>query len=62
MKRNIGKIDEYIRYSLGVILIIVSFYTTLWLNILALILIVTAYRKTCLLYDLFNFTTYKKEQ
>jgi len=62
MKKNVGKIDEYVRYVLGVILIIVSFYATPWLLIPAALLLITAYRKQCSLYRLFNFSTYKDEE
>lgn len=60
MKKNVGKVDQIIRYVIGAILIVLSFVLPLyWLLIPAVIAIATAYFGMCGLYRLFGINTCK---
>lgn len=63
LKKNVGKVDQIIRYVLAVALITLSFVLPLyWLLIPAAILVFTALFSFCGLYTLFGINTCKVEQ
>jgi hypothetical protein len=60
MKRNVGRIDQIVRYALGAILVVVAILTQIWwLLIPAAIAVVTAAVGRCGLYKLFGINTCK---
>lgn len=59
MKKNVGKTDQYIRYALGVIFIVLAVVWTWWMLIPAAISIVTAAVGRCGLYKLIGINTCK---
>ncbi len=59
MKKNVGKTDTYIRYAVGVVLIVLAIVWSWWLLIPAAIAIATGYFGTCGLYSLFGINTCK---
>jgi hypothetical protein len=60
MKRNVGKIDQIVRYALGAILVVVAILTQIWwLLIPAAIAVGTAAVGRCGLYKLFGVNTCK---
>jgi len=61
MKKNVGKVDSYIRFALGIGFIILAFTVSLWFLIGAGIAIVTALTGMCPLYTLFGISTCKVE-
>ncbi len=62
MKKNVGEIDSYIRYIIGFALIILAIVlTTWWIALIAIIPIVTAATKFCILYVPFGIDTTKKD-
>ncbi len=62
LKKNVGKVDQIIRYIIGAILIVLAFVLPLyWLLIPAAIAIFTAIFSFCGLYRLFGINTCKIE-
>ncbi|HPG43921.1 MAG TPA: DUF2892 domain-containing protein [Acholeplasmataceae bacterium] len=62
LKKNVGKVDQIIRYIIGAILIVLAFVLPLyWLLIPAAIAIFTAVFSFCGLYRLFGINTCKIE-
>jgi len=62
LKKNVGKVDQIIRYIIGAILIVLAFVFPLyWLLIPAAIAIFTAVFSFCGLYRLFGINTCKIE-
>jgi preprotein translocase subunit SecF len=59
MQKNVGKIDSYIRYGIGVVLIVLAIVWQWWLAIPAVIAIATGFLGTCGLYRLFGINTCK---
>lgn len=59
MKKNVGKTDSYIRYGVGVVLVVLAIVWTWWLAIPAVIAFATGYFGTCGLYSLFGINTCK---
>ncbi|MEC9485465.1 MAG: DUF2892 domain-containing protein [Candidatus Izemoplasma sp.] len=59
MKKNVGSLDAKIRYGVGIIFIILSFFfQPFWLFlVLGVISFATAYFHTCGLYKLFGVNT-----
>jgi uncharacterized membrane protein len=62
LKKNVGKVDQIIRYIIGAVLIVLAFVLPLyWLLIPAVIAIFTAVFSFCGLYRLFGINTCKIE-
>lgn len=60
MKRNVGKNDSYLRYSIGIVLLIVAYVlSSWWLVIPAAIAFVTGYLGVCGIYKIFGINTCK---
>lgn len=60
LKKNVGKIDQMVRYALALILIILGLTLSIyWLFIPAFIMIFTALFSFCGLYRLFGINTCK---
>lgn len=59
MKKNVGTIDSYIRYGIGIVFIVLAVFYSWWLLIPAAIAIATGALGTCGLYRLFGINTCK---
>ena len=57
MTQNMGNTDRIIRAILGVAIIVVAFYTSMWLAVIGVILLATAAVGWCPLYMPFGFST-----
>ncbi len=62
MNKNIGSSDKNIRLILGIILIVIGFFSTLWLSLVGLILVGTALINFCPLYIPLKINTNKKSE
>ncbi len=63
MEKNVGKVDQMIRYALAVLLTILTIvFTTWWLLIPAVLLVVTSFVGQCRLYKLLGINTCKLKQ
>ena len=66
MKKNVGKTDMIVRLVLAALAVILYFVVSKWLGIiliiLALILVVTAFTRTCPIWYLFRTDTLDKEK
>lgn len=62
MKKNVGSVDSYIRYALGLGFIVLAFTVSYWFLIGAGIAIVTATVNVCPLYKIFGMSTCKVEK
>lgn len=61
MPKNIGDTDRNIRFIAGGAIVLLSlFYTTWWLGLIGLVLIGTAYLRSCPAYMLIGMDTNKK--
>ena len=56
---NVGKIDQYVRYLLGLVFLVLSFLVNPWFFIGTVIMFVTAYFKFCPIYRIFGIKTSK---
>lgn len=56
---NIGTIDQYIRYFLAIVFLVLSFIVNLWFFVGTIIMFVTGYFKFSGLYRLFGISTNK---
>ena len=54
---NVGKIDQYIRYFLAGVFLVLSFLVSLWFFIGTIIMFVTAYFKFCPIYRIIGIKT-----
>lgn len=59
MKKNIGKKDAIVRFSLAVIIALAGIYYKSWWGLLAMAPLLTAYFNFCPLYKLLNISTSK---
>lgn len=57
---NVGRIDQYIRYFLGVAFIVLAFWLSLWFFIGTIIMFATAYFKFCPIYRIIGVKTSKE--
>lgn len=57
MIKNVGKTDKIIRLIIGVILIVISFTSSMWFALLGVILIITAATGFCGIYKIFGINT-----
>jgi hypothetical protein len=58
-RKNVGRIDQYIRYFLAVVFMMLSFIYSIWFFVGTIIMFVTAYFEFCGLYKLFGLSTCK---
>ena len=58
-KENVGKLDQYVRYFLAFVFVVLSFIVSPWFIIGAILMLVTAYFKFCIIYRIFGFGTCK---
>lgn len=56
---NVGKIDQYVRYFLAGVFLVLSFFVSLWFFIGTVIMFVTAYFKFCPIYRVIGIKTSK---
>jgi len=65
MKKNIGKVDKILRFSIGflaIVVVLLEAITGVWANILLILgalMLITASVNFCPLYLLFNWTSCK---
>jgi hypothetical protein len=59
MNKNIGSMDKNIRLVVGIVLIIISFFSSLWLGLIGVILVGTALMNFCPLYVPLKINTKK---
>lgn len=63
MKKNVGKVDQIIRYVIALVLVVLAIVLPLWwLVIPAVIFVGTALFSFCGLYTLFGINTCKIEE
>jgi hypothetical protein len=60
MKKNMGSLDKNLRLVLGIILLIVGFFSTWWLSLIGVIMIGTSVMGFCPAYLPFNISTLGK--
>ncbi|WP_304302806.1 DUF2892 domain-containing protein [Chromatium okenii] len=60
MPKNIGETDRNVRFAAGAAVILFGLITHDWLGLLGLVLVGTAYLRSCPAYTLINFDTNKK--
>lgn len=61
MKKNIGKLDKNVRIIVGVVFLLLGYFTSPWFFVLAIISLGTAFVGRCGLYSLFGINTCKIE-
>lgn len=61
MTKNIGSKDRMIRLVLGVLLIVIGLFTNSWLDLIGVLLVITALLKFCPLYIPFKINTLKEK-
>ena len=59
MKKNVGKIDQLVRYVLAAGFLVLTFTISYWFFIGAVVMMLTAYFSFCGLYRLFGINTCK---
>lgn len=62
MKKNVGQIDQIIRYALAVIFVVLAFRISLWFLLGAAVMLFTALFSFCGLYKIFGINTCKIEK
>ncbi len=63
MQKNIGETDRLIRIILGIILLLLAYYYgSLILFLIALFLFFEAWKRWCVLYQIFGKNTYSKKK
>ncbi|NCU33293.1 MAG: DUF2892 domain-containing protein [Candidatus Moranbacteria bacterium] len=60
--KNVGHIDQYIRYGLAVVFVVLSFVISPWFFIGTIVFFVTAYFEFCGLYRLLGINTCKMKE
>ncbi len=58
MEKNIGRTDQIIRLSLGILIIILGIMEGSWLGIIGFIPLLTAFFNRCPLYPVFGIDTF----
>lgn len=62
MKKNVGRIDQYIRYGIAAALVLFAILVgPWWVALIAVLPVVTAYKQTCPMYYPLKISTNKKE-
>jgi len=59
MNKNVGSLDKNIRLVIGIVLIIAGFFSSLWLGLVGIILIVTAIMNFCPIWAALKISTKK---
>ena len=60
MEKNVGKNDSYLRYSIGIVLLVVAYIlSSWWLVIPAVIAFATGFFGFCGIYKIFGINTCK---
>jgi hypothetical protein len=62
MKKNMGSLDKNLRLVLGIILLIVGFFSTWWLSLIGVIMVGTSLMGFCPAYLPFNISTLRKSK
>lgn len=63
MEKNVGRIDQIVRYVLALILVVLAIvFSTWWLLIISAVLVITSFVGRCGLYKLFGINTCKIRQ
>lgn len=62
MEKNVGGFDKNLRLVVGIILLILGFFTTWWLSLIGVIVIGTSVMGVCPAYLPFKFSTLKKSE
>ncbi|MCI0481676.1 MAG: DUF2892 domain-containing protein [Candidatus Dadabacteria bacterium] len=57
MKKNVGTIDQIVRFIIGALIIVVGFYYNSWWGLLGLVVLATATFSFCLAYLPFGINT-----
>ncbi len=58
-KKNVGRLDQMIRYGLAIVFLFLSFWVNLWFFIGTIVFFISAYFEFCPIYKIFGFSTYK---
>jgi len=58
-KKNVGKIDQLVRYGIAFVFLVLTFTVSYWFFIGAVVMMFTAYFSFCGLYKLFGINTCK---
>lgn len=61
LKKNVGENDRKIRLIAGVVIALWGILTMNWLGVVGIVLIVTAYYRTCPAYSLMSMDTLEKK-
>lgn len=59
LKKNVGKIDQVIRYALAAVFLVLTFQVSYWFFIGTMVMMFTAYFSFCGLYQIFGINTCK---
>jgi hypothetical protein len=59
VKKNVGKIDQLVRYLIAAVFLVLTFTVSYWFFIGAVVMMLTAYFSFCGLYKLFGINTCK---
>lgn len=62
MKKNIGSVDQIVRWIIGIVIAALGIYYQSWWGLVAIIPIGTALISFCPLYTPFNISTRKKNK
>jgi hypothetical protein len=68
MSANVGRIDQYVRIVVGLALVAYALQDGLsiqgwhWVGLIGLVLLVTAFFKSCPLYTIFGYSTCRVRQ
>lgn len=61
LTKNIGETDRKIRFAAGALIILWGLFDSNWLGLVGLVLIATAYVRSCPAYSLMTMSTVEKE-
>jgi len=62
MKKNVGKIDSYVRYGLAVVFLILAVTVNWWFLVGTVVMVATGLFGICGLYGLFGINTCKTKK
>ena len=62
MEKNMGSQDKNIRLIVGIILIVLSFFSSLWLGLIGLVMVATSLMGFCPAYVPLKISTLKKDK
>jgi hypothetical protein len=61
LAKNIGEYDRKIRFVAGILIALWGVYAQSWLGLIGLVLLVTAYMRTCPAYSILKMDTLEKK-